>query len=166
MVKPKTRSVPNLAIPQESMSLKREQNRSLRSELEYFKKQLADAGAENRTLRQLLLRQEAALSKIDGQRNGIVIGRYAEEIRVLKEQLRSQREKNRDQERVLRERNDHLQKMIDRVKYLDKLLKDQGVDPKKKKQEARTVEDLEAQLEERSKRIQVHKIKQQNLILI
>lgn len=133
--------------------------RSLQDEITYLKTQLEDLSQENRTMKQIQKRQERQI--LHNDRTGAVssdvhnvLETHAEETRYLREHLKKQQEKNRENDRILRERNDALQQALAKVKRLEDLLHKKGIDPKAKPK-AKDAELLQTQLEEERKRSQV-----------
>ncbi|XP_014851693.1 PREDICTED: lebercilin-like [Poecilia mexicana] len=133
----------------------------LRNSLAELKQQNDELKKENRTLRQLQVRQEKALQRYDDTESEIsqLLARHSNEIHVLRERLRRTQERERTAERRLKESEEQLHRSQAAVVRLKKLVDQQELgtrdelsrsfeEEKTRAQEAqRKVKDLERSIE-------------------
>uniref|UniRef100_A0A3B5L8J2 Lebercilin domain-containing protein n=1 Tax=Xiphophorus couchianus TaxID=32473 RepID=A0A3B5L8J2_9TELE len=133
----------------------------LRNSLAELKQQNDELKKENRTLRQLQVRQEKALQRYDDTESEIsqLLARHSNEIHVLRERLRRTQERERTAERRLKESEEQLHRSQATVTRLKKLVDQQELgtrdklsrsfeEEKTRAQEAqRKVKDLERSIE-------------------
>uniref|UniRef100_A0A914VNG9 Lebercilin domain-containing protein n=1 Tax=Plectus sambesii TaxID=2011161 RepID=A0A914VNG9_9BILA len=134
---------------------------SLADQVHYLEHKLREALTVNRTLESIQKRQDAALARREKQRLTLgndgppLADRHLEEVRVLREKVRLQRQKLNDQERLLYKRNAEMLRVNNKAKQLETALKERDASSDKAlRKSLPPTAAVRADLEEKNKRVQ------------
>ena len=145
----------NDTVTKRMLSARRLKINELRNEVESLSAQLKEVQKENKELRRRNILSEKALDKYEYQENDMpsIIQRHNEEVRVLKEQLRKQKDKHAKSEGKLKDAQADLSKSQRQVKRLRDIVdkKDLG----DRDEMSRKMTSMENELEDNRKRVSV-----------
>ena len=150
-----SKSTPRITDPatRHMLSVRRVKLNDYKNEIEDLRSKLHDMCVENKTLKRQSHLQNRALEKYEGQENELphLIQSHLEETRVLKEQLKRQKEKHRKVEERLKQCEHDLSKQRKHVQYYKKLVNDKNL--KERNDLSEEVSKLESVLEEKDRRV-------------
>nr|XP_054753217.1 apical junction molecule-like isoform X2 [Lytechinus pictus] len=125
----------------------------LRSDFDDLRRKYDDAIRENKLMKQLQRRQEAALAKFEDKDEELpqLLRSHAAEVDNLRERLRRTQDREKDKDRRLKDKNEELNRLNDEVKKLRHLAENNHLLDRDKLQ--RKVDKLHDNLDEKERRV-------------
>lgn len=143
------------AVVQRVLSAKKLKIDELRNQVEELHTALKDVKEENKLLKKMQHRQEKALHKFDDKESDLpqIMQRHNNEVRTLREQLRKTKDKYDKNDRYLRDAEDELDRVKNKLTKYKKLADEEQL--QERDELTRKLKQMELDVEEKESRVKV-----------